>query len=64
MRADILKDYINGQCEGVPAWKIIAVTAGTTCSVIWLHSVVFDPEISNDPEVKLLSHMNPVFLNL
>lgn len=46
MRADILKDYINGQCEGVPAWKIIAVTAGTTCSVIWLHSVVFDPEIS------------------
>ena len=45
---DFIKEHINELCKDIPPWKIIALTAGTTYSLVWLHSVVFDPEISRD----------------
>ena len=38
------QDFINGVCEGQPAWKIIVTTAGSTIGIIWLKDFLFQDE--------------------
>ncbi|NXA36648.1 SGPL1 lyase, partial [Eudromia elegans] len=38
------KSFVNGRCEGLEPWQLIALTVASTLAALWLHGFLFQAE--------------------